>query len=82
VQSTHNRAFHKALSELLKLRSEKRKEQRGVEAQKLQNEIQAMKKERHYREIMRKDGEACRQISANTLENLKAAAEFPGFEAQ
>jgi hypothetical protein len=41
-----------------------------------------MKKQTHYWEVLKKDGQACRQIGINILQNLRAAKEDPGFEAQ
>jgi len=41
--TTHQRAFHRALNQLLKLRSERRKEQVGFEAQKRKQEKQDLK---------------------------------------
>jgi hypothetical protein len=88
-QTTHTRAFHKSLNDLLKLRAEKRKTEIGFEAQKRQeaaaqikSEQHAMKKQTHYWDLLRKDGEACHQIAKNTLQNLAALNEFPAFEAQ
>ena len=45
-QTTHTRAFHKSLNDLLKLRSERRKEQNGFEAQTRENESQFKKKDK------------------------------------
>jgi hypothetical protein len=88
-QTTHTRAFHKSLTALLKLRTEKRKSEIGFEAQKRQvqahqikTEQHEMKKQQHYWEVLRKDGEACHQLARNTLQNLNAVKEHPGFEAQ
>ena len=81
-ESTHTRAFHKSLTDLLKLRSERRKEELGFEAQKIKSEQHEMKKQKHYWEVLRRDAEASHQIAQNTLHNLKAAEECPGFEAQ
>jgi hypothetical protein len=88
-QTTHTRAFHKALNDLLKLRAERRKADFGFEAQKhqgeqlrLEKEKHEMKKEAHYWEVMRKDAEACHQIAANTTQQVKAEKENPGFLAQ
>ena len=81
-QTTHTRAFHRSLHDLLKLRSERRKEQVGFEAQRIKSEQHEMKKQKHYWDVLRKDGEACHQIAQNTLHNLKAAEEHSGFEAQ
>jgi hypothetical protein len=88
-QTSHTRAFHKSLNDLLKLRAETRKAEIGFEAQKrhaeaqrLQTERHEMKKQTHYWEVLRKDAEACHQIAQNTLQNLNAGGEHPGFEAQ
>jgi len=80
--STHLRAFHKSLTGLQKLRAEKRKADLGLEAQKVKNEQHEMKKQKHYWDVMKKDLETCRQISLNTMQNIKARAEVPGFEAE
>ena len=88
-ETTHTRAFHKSLNDLLKLRAETRKQQNGFEAQarkqeelRLKNEAHAMKKETHYWEVLKKDAETCCRIGQNVSQNLKAAAEDAGFEAQ
>jgi hypothetical protein len=44
-QTTHERAFYKALTELQKLRNEKRNEQIGFESQKRASEVHEMKKQ-------------------------------------
>ena len=46
-QTTHERAFHKCLSDLLKLRAEKRKTEIGFESQKVKEAEQARKQELH-----------------------------------
>jgi hypothetical protein len=88
-QTTHTRAFHKSLNDLLKLRAERRKTENGFEAQtrkqeelRLKNERHEMKKQTHYWDVLRKDAEACRQIAANTTQQVTAAKENLGFEAQ
>ena len=88
-ETTHTRAFHKSLNSLSKLRAERRKEQFGFEAQKrkqedqrLKTERHEMKKQHHYWDVLRKDAQACHQISQNTHEYLKGLAEQPGFKAQ
>ncbi len=87
--TTHTRAFHKALNDLLKLRKEKRTEQNGFEAQKrkdeelrIKNERHEMKKQAHYWEVMRKDGEASNRISLNLLQKMQARKEFPNFDTE
>ncbi|HEY3455930.1 MAG TPA: hypothetical protein VGK64_15090 [Bryobacteraceae bacterium] len=51
-QTTHERAFHKSLNDLLKLRAAKRKEQIGFESHQRKQEQHQMKKERHKWEIV------------------------------
>ncbi len=51
-QTTHTRAFHKCLSDLNKLRADKRKAGLGVEAQRLKQEAQTIANARH---VMRKN---------------------------
>ncbi len=46
-QTTHDRAFHKSLNELLRLRAEKRKEQIGFVSQSHKQADQTRKQERH-----------------------------------
>ena len=46
-QTTHERGFHKALNDLLKLRAAKRKEQIGFESQQRAERDQARKQEKH-----------------------------------
>ena len=46
-QTTHERAFHKALNDLLKLRAEKRKEEIGFERQQHARADQIRKQEKH-----------------------------------
>jgi len=88
-QTTHTRAFHKSLNDLLKLRAETRKTENGFEAQarkeeelRIKNEQHEMKKQTHYWEVLKKDAEACFRVSQTLTQNSKAAAEIPGFEAQ
>ena len=57
-KTTHTRAFHKCLNDLLKLRAEKRKAEFGFEAQKVESERHEMRKQSHYWEILKKDAEA------------------------
>ena len=51
-QTTHERAFHKCLNDLLKLRAEKRKNEIGFESQKRKQEEHTRKQEQHQ---MKKD---------------------------
>jgi hypothetical protein len=46
-QTTHERAFHKCLNDLLKLRAEKRKQEIGFESQNQKKEDHTRKQEKH-----------------------------------
>jgi hypothetical protein len=88
-QTTHTRAFHKCLNDLLKLRSERRKTENGFEAQerkneelRLQNERNERKKEHHEWDIRLKRCELGSQITKNVIANANATIENPGFQAQ
>jgi hypothetical protein len=88
-QTTHTRAFHKSLNDLLKLRSERRRAENGFEAQKrkkeeirIQNERHEMKKEHHYWDVRLKDAEFCHRAAQNVANFNKASLENPAFEAQ
>jgi hypothetical protein len=88
-QTTHTRAFHKCLNDLLKLRSEKRKTENGFEAQnrkneelRLKNERHEMKKDHHEWDIRLKDAAFCHRVGKNVSHNNQAIRENPGFEAQ
>jgi hypothetical protein len=81
-QTTHTRAFHKSLNDLLKLRAERRKAEIGLEAQRIQTEKHEMKKNSHYWDVLKKDCEATNQMATNALQNLKAQEQHPGFEAK
>lgn len=88
-ETTHTRAFHKSLNDLLKLRSERRKTENGFEAQscrqeelRLKNERHDMKKQTHYWDLLKKDAETCFRIGQNVSQNRRVATEDPGFEAE
>ena len=88
-QTTHTRAFHKCLNDLLKLRSERRKIENGFEAQnrkkeelRIQNERHEIKKDRHEWDIRLKDAAFCHRAGQNVINFNKATRENPGFEAQ
>ena len=85
-QTTHTRAFHKCLSDLNKMRAEKRKAELGVEAQKAkqakekrENERHEMKKVTHIIETFQKDVTAQHDLTNLTLETMKHEKEVPGF---
>ena len=88
-QTTHTRAFHKCLNDLVKLRSERRKTENGFEAQerkkeelRIQNERHEMKKEHHYWDVRIKYAQFCHRAGQNVANNNKAALENPSFEPQ
>jgi hypothetical protein len=88
-QTTHTRAFHKCLNDLVKLRSERRKTENGFEAQnrkkeelRIQNERHEMKKEHHEWDIRIKDATFCHRAGQNVSNFNKASLENPNFEAQ
>jgi hypothetical protein len=88
-QTTHTRAFHKSLNDLLKLRKETRTERNGFEAQRraeallnLKLEKHELKKQGHYWDILLKDGKAIHQLTVNLNARSAASRENPGFEAQ
>lgn len=81
-QTTHTRAFHKSLNDLLKLRAEKHKVQIGFEAQRLESAQLEMKKATHELNILLKDVTAQRELAKYTVEILRARQEFTGFEAE
>jgi hypothetical protein len=88
-QTTHTRAFHKCLNDLVKLRSEKRKTENGFEAQerkkeelRIQNERHEMKKDHHEWDIRIKDATFCHRAGQNVANTNKFARENPAFEAQ
>ena len=81
-KNTHTRAFHKCLNDLLKLRSEKRKAELGVEAQRVQSEKHELKKELHSWELMKKDAAACREIAHLADEKVAAGQRNPDFYSE
>ncbi len=88
-RTTHTRAFHKSLNDLLKLRKETRTAQNGFEAQEraeaalnLKLEKHEMKKQGHYWDILLKDSKAIHQLILNMNARHAAVKENPGFEAQ
>jgi hypothetical protein len=77
-QSTHERAFHKALNDLLKLRAEKRKAQIGFESQQRaqtentrKQEKHDMKKERHKWDLILAEAKVFHEDGRKMDEELK-----------
>jgi len=81
-QTTHTRAFHKCLNDLLKLRAEKRKAEIGFEAQRIQAEKHELKKQSHYWDVLKKDALTCQQLSTLAMQNIEARKQNPGFDAE
>src|SRR5689334_18323683 len=86
-QTTHERAFHKALNDLLKLRAEKRKQEIGFERQQhaqanetRKQERHEMKKERHKWEItlaeVKVDAQQLRDLNRDMAESERLLAEI------
>src|SRR5690242_15591662 len=84
-QTTHERAFHKALNDLLKLRAEKRKAEIGFERQQhaqadqiRRQEHHEMKKERHKWEILlaevKVEGQQLRDLNRDMAESERLFA--------
>ena len=84
-QTTHERGFHKALNDLLKLRAARRKEQIGFESQQRKREEHArkqeqhqMKKERHKWQIVlaevKVDGQQLRDLNRDITESERLLA--------
>jgi len=81
-QTTHTRAFHKCLNDLLKLRAEKRKADLGFEAQRIESEKHELKKQSHYWDVLKKDAFACRELSNLAAQNCDARRQNPAFDAE
>ena len=88
-QTTHTRAFHKSLNDLIKLKSEKRKAELGFEAQnrkseelRIKSEQHEMKKQSQYWELLHKDAKACHQLTMNLMQQSAARKENPNFQAE
>jgi hypothetical protein len=85
--TTHTRAFHKSLNDLLKLRSEKRKELLGFEAQKrkeeemrLKNERHEMKKQAQAVDLAKKEAQTRHQAAVTAKLRVEGRAFFPVFQ--
>ena len=80
--TTHTRAFHKCLTDLLKYRAARHKAELGFEAQKNATEKHEMSKERHFWEIAKKDALACQEISRLRRMNSEAGMTNPNFHEE
>jgi hypothetical protein len=81
-QTTHTRAFHKCLNDLLKLRAEKRKAELGFEAHKRKENDQRLKNELHEISKKTRAAETRYQIAVTADKILSSHQNNPGFEAQ
>ncbi len=86
-QTTHTRSFHKSLNDLFKLRSEKRKDELGFEAQrrkeeenKRKNEAHEMKKAAHAAEIAKKEAQTRQKAAVAALLRHEGQYKGPLFE--
>jgi hypothetical protein len=79
-QTTHTRAFHKSLNDLLKLRAEQRRAANGFEAQKHKEEENRRKIERHTAQMALKDAQTRHQIAANAVQQGNARCHVRNFE--
>jgi hypothetical protein len=79
-QTTHSRAFHKSLNDLIKLRAEQRKVELGFEAQKHKEEENRRKIERHAAQMAMKDAQTRHQIAANAIQQGNARCHVRKFE--
>jgi hypothetical protein len=84
---THERAFHKCLNDLLKLRAEKRKQEIGFESQRRQEEAHTrqqekheMKKERHEIDILLVEARWDAQVITNIARDREASESNPAYD--
>jgi hypothetical protein len=88
-QTTHTRAFHKSLNDLLKLRAEMRKTEIGFEAQKRQEDAQRtknleqeLKKEAQDWDNLNKNTDLRADISRLGMASMKGGPEYDALKAQ
>jgi hypothetical protein len=85
-QSTNDRAYHKALSQLLRLRSDRQRTQIGFESQKARNQMQEAKLAAFAQAQTTKQAQAVRaqemkeELHAAKLRQTEARASFAEFE--
>jgi hypothetical protein len=79
-QTTHTRAFHKSLNDLIKLRAGQRRAANGFEAQKHTEEENRRKIERHAAQMAMKDAQTRHQIGANAVQQGNARCHVRNFE--
>jgi hypothetical protein len=88
-ENQYTRAHSNSLKDLLRSRAERKKAELGFEAQrqKEQAEIRAqekhqMKKDEHYWDVLKKDAEACHQLTRNLTQKMDAMQQNPDFLTQ
>ena len=79
-QTTHERAFHKCLNDLLRLRAEKRKEEIGFESQKAKEADQSRKQELHEARVRLANARAAHLELDNDIRST-IEAPLPGHQA-
>jgi hypothetical protein len=84
-QTTHERGFHKAMNDLLKLRAAKRKEQIGFESQQRAERDDKRKQERHQWDILlaeaKVDGQQLRDLNHDIKESERLRAYMNSLKA-
>jgi hypothetical protein len=80
--TTHDRAFHKCLSDLLKLRAQKAREERGFESQKRQAAVETRKQQMHEAKITVLRAKAKPAAPANPIPYVPSIIESVGFVPQ
>jgi hypothetical protein len=81
-ENQYTRAHSGALKDLLRLRAEKRKAELGFEAQQRAQSKHQMKKDAHYWDVLKKDAEACHQLTRNLTQKMDAKQQYPDFLTQ
>ncbi len=84
-QTTHERGFHKAMNDLLKLRAAKQKEQIGFESQERAERDEKRKQERHKWDILlaeaKVDGQQLRDLNHDIKESERLPAYMNSLKA-
>ena len=81
-QSTHRRAFHKALNDLLKLRAERRKAAGGFEAQQRQSVENELKAQIAKEDLIRQDPAFRADFERIGMASLKKGPEYDRLKAE
>jgi hypothetical protein len=81
-ENQYTRAHASSLRELLRGRAQKRNAALGFEAQQRAQEKHRMKKDAHYWDILKKDAEACHELTRNLTQKMEAMKQNPDFLTQ